>query len=52
MDNQQQKHTPKWAYPAAIALLAALVFIQSHYFSAETTSVSQSHSVHSQKSHG
>lgn len=52
MDNQQHKHTPRWAYPAAIALLAALVFIQANYFSAEATTVSQHHSVHSAQSHG
>jgi hypothetical protein len=52
MDYQQHKHTPLWAYLAAIALLAALVFIQSHYFSANATTVSQHHSVHSQKSQG
>jgi len=52
MDNQQHKHTPKWAYPVAIALLAALVFIQSHYFSANATTVSQNKSAHSTHSQG
>jgi hypothetical protein len=52
MDYQQHKHTPLWAYPAAIALLAALVFIQANYFSAEATTVTHNHSQHSQHPNG
>jgi hypothetical protein len=52
MENKNNEHTPLWAYLAAVALLAALVFIQANYFSAEATSVSHNHSQHSQHPHG
>ncbi len=47
MDNQSHNHTPIWAYPSAILLLAVLTFVQMHYFSASTTTLGQLHVPHS-----
>jgi hypothetical protein len=32
MEPMSKKPRPLWAYPAAIALLAILVYLQQHYF--------------------
>jgi hypothetical protein len=47
MKDQEHKHTPIWAYPAALLLLALLAFIQTHYFAGDETTVSQVQTIHS-----
>jgi hypothetical protein len=50
MNNPSHHKTPRWAYIAALLLLATLTYLQSHFFAASDAQLdstqSSQHSVH------
>ncbi len=46
MNNQSHHKKPVWAYVAALLLLAALTYVQSHFFASHDTQLDSTQATH------
>jgi len=46
MNDETRHKTPRWAYIAALLLLATLTYVQSHFFASNSTQLDSTQSQH------